>query len=91
MSALAVAFSERKLGVASPERLMKYLGLTPGAVSPFGLINDPDHLVTGAIDVALKAAPRVAFHPNVNAATLVLSGTDFHWHLDAVGHPVRWI
>lgn len=91
LSALAVAFSERKLGFASPERLMKYLGLTPGAVSAFGLINDPDHLVTVAIDVALKAAPRVAFHPNVNTATLVLIGTDFHRYLDAVGHPVGWI
>jgi Ala-tRNA(Pro) deacylase len=91
LPALAAAFDERKLGFASPERLMKYLGLTPGAVSPFGLINDPDRLVTVAIDVALKDASRVAFHPNVNTATLVLSGADFRRYLAAVGHPVRWI
>lgn len=91
LSALAVAFAERKLGFASPERLMKHLGLTPGAVSPFGLINDPGHAVSVAIDVALRDAPRVAFHPNVNTATLVLSGADFQRYLGAVGHPVQWI
>jgi Ala-tRNA(Pro) deacylase len=70
---------------------MRYLGLTPGAVSPFGLINDPDHLVTVAIDRALRDAPSVAFHPNVNTATLVLDGADFRRYLEAVGHPVQWI
>lgn len=91
LPALAAAFSERKLGFASPERLMTHLGLSPGAVSPFGLINDVGHRVSVAIDRALKDAPRVAFHPNVNTATLVLSGADFHRYLDAVGHPVQWI
>jgi Ala-tRNA(Pro) deacylase len=91
LPALATAFSERKLGFASPERLMKHLGLAPGAVSPFGLINDPHRLVTVAIDVALRDAARVAFHPNVNTATLVLSGADFTRYLAAVGHAVRWI
>jgi Ala-tRNA(Pro) deacylase len=91
LSALAAAFSERKLGFASPERLMKSLGLLPGSVSPFGLINDPVHHVTVAIDRTLKDAAHVAFHPNVNTATLVLSGSDFQRYLDAVGHPVQWI
>ena len=91
LSALAALFSERKLGFASPDRLMRHLGLAPGAVSPFGLINDPQHLVTVAIDVAVRDAARVAFHPNVNMATLVLSGTDFKRYLAAVGHSVRWI
>jgi Ala-tRNA(Pro) deacylase len=91
LSALATIFSERKLGFASPERLMKHLGLTPGAVSPFGLINDPQRLVTVAIDIALRDAARIAFHPNVNTATLVLSGADFKRYLAAVGHTVEWI
>lgn len=91
LPALASVFSERKLSFASPERLMKHLGLAPGAVSPFGLINDPQRLVTVAIDVTLRDAPRVAFHPNVNTATLVLSGADFQRYLAAVGHSVQWI
>ena len=91
LSALATIFSERKLGFASPERLMKHLGLAPGAVSPLGLINDPHHLVAVAIDIALRDAARVAFHPNVNTVTLVVSGADFQRYLAAVGHPVEWI
>ena len=91
LSALAATFSERKLGFASPERLKKYLGLRPGAVSPFGLINDSQRLVSVALDVALRDASRVAFHPNVNTATLVLSGEDFKRYLAAVGHPVLWV
>jgi hypothetical protein len=33
----------------------------------------------------------VAFHPNVNTATLVVSGSDFQRYLGAVGHHVHWI
>ena len=72
LAALGEHFGEKKLGFASPERLLAHLGLTPGSVSPFGLINDPEHKVEVAIDVAIRDAARVAFHPNVNTATLVL-------------------
>ena len=91
LRALGATFGAGKLGFASPERLQTYLGLTPGAVSPFGLINDPAHLVEVAIDEAIRDAARMAFHPNVNTATLVLSGGDFHRYLAAVGHEVHWI
>jgi Ala-tRNA(Pro) deacylase len=91
LQALGETFGEKKLGFASPERLAARLGLTPGSVSPFGLINDPGHEVTVAIDVAIRDAARVAFHPNVNTATLVLGGGDFQRFLAAVGHEVHWI
>jgi Ala-tRNA(Pro) deacylase len=91
LAALAAHFGERKLGFASPDRLMQHLGLAPGAVSPFGLVSDPERRVTVAIDVAIRDAERVAFHPNVNTATLVLSGADFRRYLAAVGHHVHWI
>ena len=91
LAAIGEIFGEKKLGFASPERLLAHLGLTPGAVSPFGLINDPGHAVEVAIDAALREAAHVAFHPNVNTATLVLTSAGFHRYLAAVGHPVRWI
>jgi Ala-tRNA(Pro) deacylase len=91
LAALGDLFGERKLGFASPERLLAHLGLTPGSVSPFGLIKDPERRVEVAIDVAVRDAARVAFHPNVNTATLVVSGVDFQRFLDAVGHEVNWI
>lgn len=91
LAAIGEHFGEKKLGFASPERLLAHLGLTPGSVSPFGLINDPGHKVEVAIDVAIRDAARVAFHPNVNTATLVLSGADFQRYLAAIGHEVHWI
>lgn len=91
LAAIGTALGEGRLSFASPERLMKYLGLTPGAVSPFGLINDPTHDVTIVLDRALKDAARVAFHPNVNTATLALAGADFQRFLAATGHAVTWI
>jgi Ala-tRNA(Pro) deacylase len=91
LDALGTIFGERKLGFASPERLPEHLGLAPGSVSPFGLINDRERRVEVAIDAAIRDAELVAFHPNVNTATLVVTGDDFRRFLDAVGHAVRWI
>ena len=66
-----------KLTFASDQRLKKYLGLDPGAVSPFGLINDHEKHVHLFIDERLKEEKRLAFHPNDNTATLVISKDDF--------------
>lgn len=65
------------LGFASPERLMKYLGLIPGSVSPFGLINDTEGAVEVLVDRVLLDAESVNFHPNVNTATIVVTVEDF--------------
>ena len=70
LRAVADQIGDGKLSFASPERLMTHLGLTPGSVSPFGLINDRDHAVRVVLDRDLKTAARVAFHPNINTATL---------------------
>lgn len=66
-----------KLSFASDQRLKKYLGVEPGSVSPFGIINDPENHVHLFIDEKLKEYDRLAFHPNINTASLVISQTDF--------------
>lgn len=72
------------LSFASDERLLKHLGLKPGAVGPFGLINDPDSSVIVIIDKNLTDKSIVNFHPNVNTATIGLSYADLErfikWH-----------
>jgi Ala-tRNA(Pro) deacylase len=88
---LAAQIGDGKLSFASPERLMKYLGVTPGAVSPFGLLNDSARHVRVFIDRDLKEAEKVTFHPNDNTATLVLAFADFERFLEHVGHSVRFI
>ena len=91
MKRLAGELGEDRLSFASPERLAKYLGLTPGAVSPFGIINDHEHLVTVVLDQDLRSADRVAFHPNVNTATVTITFTDFERFLALRGNPVRYV
>lgn len=80
-----------RLSFASPERLMANLGITPGSVSPFGLIHDAQHAVRIIIDTDLRAAERLIFHPNINTASLAISLPDFERFLAAMGNPVRWL
>lgn len=72
-----------KISFASGDRMQKYLGLTPGSVSPFGLINDREHHVHLFIDENLKASSRISFHPNNNTASIIVTFSDFlkfvHW------------
>jgi len=77
LKALTKQLGEDRLSFASPERIMRYLGLEPGAVSPFGLINDNQKEVRVVIDQGLKNADRINFHPNVNTATIGIDFTDF--------------
>jgi Ala-tRNA(Pro) deacylase len=80
-----------KLSFASADRLLRYLRVTPGSVSPFGLIHDVDHHVRVFLDRELKAAGRISFHPNINTRTLVLAFTDFERYLAATWNVVRFI
>lgn len=80
---------EDRLSFASPERLKRYLGLEPGAVSPFGLINDTDKVVQVVLDKDLKEAEWVSFHPNVNIATVTIKFKDFEKYLEWCGNPLR--
>ncbi len=91
LSRLAVRLGDDRLSFASPERMSAHLGLTPGSVSPFGLINDRFHQVRVVIDADLKHATRIAFHPNVNTATIVIAWADFQRFLDWCGNPVRYV
>ncbi len=91
IASVAARVGDAKLSFASPERLLAHLGLTPGAVSPFGLLNDRDKAVHVVLDRRLRDAVRVGFHPNVNTATLVLTMSGFERFLAACGNPVSWL
>jgi Ala-tRNA(Pro) deacylase len=70
---------------------MKYLGVEPGSVSPFGLINDIENHVHLFIDEELKSYTHLAFHPNLNTASLVISKSDFLKFLDYTGNTYEFI
>ena len=80
-----------KLTFGSPKRLMKYLGVKPGSVSPFGLINDQEHHVHLFLDQQLQLADKISFHPNDNTASLVLNYCDFISYLDFTGNNYDFI
>jgi Ala-tRNA(Pro) deacylase len=80
-----------KLTFASGKRLRKYLGVEPGSVSPFGLVNDHENHVHLFIDEQLNEYERLAFHPNVNTASLVISRKDFLKFLDYTGNSYEFI
>ena len=88
---IADQIGDGKLSFGSPERLMTYLGVTPGSVSPFGLINDREHHVRVFLDRDLKSASRISFHPNVNTITLTLAYGDFERFLNAAGNSAKYI
>ena len=80
---------ESSLSFASPTRLMTHLGLTPGSVSPFGLLNDAQRHVRVLLDGELMKHASLNFHPNVNTRTLTLSTAGFRRFLAHLGPPVR--
>lgn len=82
---------ETRLSFASSERLLKYLKLTPGSVSPFGLINDKNHEVIVVVDKELLEFKNLAFHPNINTQTLSLEIEDFKKYLENTGNKILYL
>jgi Ala-tRNA(Pro) deacylase len=91
LRAAANQIGDGKLSFASPQRLMAHLGVRPGSVSPFGLINDVHQQVRVFLVAELASADRVSFHPNINTMTLVLTRAGFERFLAARGNPVRYL
>ena len=80
-----------KLSFASEQRMERWLGLRPGSVSPFGLINDPANHVHLFLDANLRDCPAYSFHPNDNRATVVIPREEFLRYLTAVGNTYEFI
>jgi Ala-tRNA(Pro) deacylase len=87
LKGLAAVLGLSKLGFASARRLDRYLGLTPGAVSILGVLNDPDQRVELLVDRELWEADAFQCHPLVNTSTLVIQKPDMERFLVLTGHP----
>ena len=88
---LELRLKQGKLSFASPKRLMKYLGVTPGSVSPFGLINDESKHVHVFLDTNLKESEKISFHPCINTASLVVPYVDFIRFLEYCGNSYDYV
>jgi Ala-tRNA(Pro) deacylase len=91
LKSLAASLGLTGLSLASPERLLKYLGITPGAVSLMALVNDPGGKVEVLVDQDLWLADYLQCHPLVNTATLVISLQDIKKFITATGHSVKLV
>jgi Ala-tRNA(Pro) deacylase len=78
-----------RLSFGSPDRLMRYLGITPGAVSLFAIYNDRDCKVALIVDRILWESAAFQFHPLVNTSTLVISRKDVERFVVQTGHTLR--
>ena len=74
------------LSFAKPDVLLEVLGVEPGSVTPFAVINDTDVRVRVVLDAELMSEDRLNFHPLANTATTAITPSDLVSFLTACGH-----
>ncbi len=74
-----------RLSFGPAELMVETLGVTPGSVTAFGLVNDAEGRITFVLDKALADADQVNFHPLTNTATTTVSQAGFRRFLAALG------
>jgi len=75
-----------RVSFGSPDLLLELLGVVPGAVSPFGVLNDAGGRVTVVLDAALQHSEKLNHHPLVNTKTTTIRRDDLLRFLRATGH-----
>jgi Ala-tRNA(Pro) deacylase len=75
-----------RVSFGNPEKLMEYLGVSPGAVTAFGVINDAEGRVRAVLDEELMQHAIVNAHPLVNVATTSIAPRDLVAFMRATGH-----
>jgi Ala-tRNA(Pro) deacylase len=73
---LQIALACGRLSFGSPERLYQYLGVTPGSVCAFAVMNDHAGAVTLVLEQEMMNDPVITFHPLINTGTVALSPGD---------------
>ncbi|EME71488.1 hypothetical protein H261_02466 [Paramagnetospirillum caucaseum] len=75
-----------RLSFGSAALLAEVLGIEPGSVTPFAVINDPGHRVTVVLDAGMMAEERINYHPLRNDMTSTLSPAELLRFLGHTGH-----
>lgn len=86
LNAMAKRLGAGRLSFGRPELLMAVLGVTPGSVTPFALINDIERKVTVALDAGMMQEPLLNYHPLTNRATTAIRPDDLRRFIAACGH-----
>ena len=88
---VAALLGAPRFSFAKAEELAQILGIIPGAVSPFAVVNDAAGRVRVVIDRSVLDLPLVNFHPLCNDRTTTIASTDLLKFLEAVAHPPQLI
>ena len=88
---IANKIGSTKLSFASEERLMKYLKLTPGAVTPLAVINDEANEVEVVMDESLKNEELLGVHPCVNTTTVLIKPQELERYITEAGNKIKYI
>ena len=86
IKALDAKLGAARLSFASAERLWNVLGVRPGSVTPFALINDKDRKVQVILDAAMLKESLLNYHPLVNTRTTAIKPADLVRFIEACGH-----
>ena len=78
-----------RFSFGSAALMRELLGVEPGSVTPFAVVNDRSSRVTVVLDAALMAQEVLNFHPLVNTGTTTISREGLHKFLEATGHRPR--
>ncbi|QFK71479.1 prolyl-tRNA synthetase associated domain-containing protein [Pradoshia sp. D12] len=86
MDHLATILNEKRISFGSSERLMEKMGLSPGFVSIFGLLNNDEHDIKVYLDKEMLSERLITFHPNDNTKTLFMSTEDMYKFITTIGY-----
>lgn len=86
LKALRKTIGAGNLSFGKPELLFEVLGVTPGSVTPFSLINDVQCRVRVILDAGLLAHASLYFHPLINSRTTCISPGDLLTFIKSCGH-----
>lgn len=91
LSEIAEKIGSSKLSFASNERLMKYLKLTPGSVTPLAIINDEENAVEVIFDEDLKKEKLLGVHPCVNTSTILITPSNLEKYVKELNNKLKYI
>jgi Ala-tRNA(Pro) deacylase len=89
LKAAPAKIGSKRLSFGKPELLMEVLGIEPGSVTPFSLINDKTNRVNVILDEAMMKLDPLNFHPLKNDATTSIATSDLLVFIKACGHNPR--
>ena len=91
LNALSARLDAPRFSFASPELMQEVLGVTPGSVTPFALINDSAQRVAVVLDADMLRHDPLNYHPLVNTATTAVAPADLLRFIAACGHQPRLV